>query len=204
MAAQGGLWRMEPPNSKRRPVLIVSRNEAIPVLNNVVLAPLIQHPSVDSDMYPRRTGRRHRPRQCCEFRQHRCRPEIRPTVRLESLGLNSNSRERNCQALCALADCQSGSARPFGGAEGGERHPALCNYRWIPPSFADFVHEVELGTMPRASACHCDVGRLRRGYFARITTSTRRLKRMPSVMGDPSGLCSSTSGRVLPNPTAVN
>ncbi len=31
---------METPNQKRRPVLIVSRNEAIPVLNNVVVAPL--------------------------------------------------------------------------------------------------------------------------------------------------------------------
>jgi mRNA interferase MazF len=31
---------METPNDKRRPVLVVSRNEAIPVLNNVVVAPV--------------------------------------------------------------------------------------------------------------------------------------------------------------------
>jgi mRNA interferase MazF len=31
---------METPNDKRRPVLIVSRDEAIPVLNNVVVAPV--------------------------------------------------------------------------------------------------------------------------------------------------------------------
>lgn len=31
---------MEPPNQKRRPVLVVSRDEAIPVLNNVVVAPV--------------------------------------------------------------------------------------------------------------------------------------------------------------------
>ena len=38
--AQGDVWLMEPPNGKRRPVLIVSRNEVIPALNNVVVAPL--------------------------------------------------------------------------------------------------------------------------------------------------------------------
>jgi mRNA interferase MazF len=31
---------MEPPNGKRRPVLIVWRDSAIPVLNNIVVAPL--------------------------------------------------------------------------------------------------------------------------------------------------------------------
>jgi mRNA interferase MazF len=31
---------METPNSKRRPVLVISRDEAIPVLNNVVVAPV--------------------------------------------------------------------------------------------------------------------------------------------------------------------
>ncbi len=40
MVAQGEIWLLEPPNTKRRPVLIVSRNEAIPVLNNVVVAPI--------------------------------------------------------------------------------------------------------------------------------------------------------------------
>ncbi len=31
---------METPNRKRRPVLVVSRDEVIPVLNNVVVAPV--------------------------------------------------------------------------------------------------------------------------------------------------------------------
>lgn len=31
---------METPNQKRRPVLIVSRDEVIPVVNNVIVAPL--------------------------------------------------------------------------------------------------------------------------------------------------------------------
>jgi mRNA-degrading endonuclease toxin of MazEF toxin-antitoxin module len=37
---QGDIWWMETPNQKRRPVLIVSRNEAIPVLSTLVVAPL--------------------------------------------------------------------------------------------------------------------------------------------------------------------
>ena len=40
MVAQGELWLMETPNAKRRPALVVSRDEAIPVLNNVVVAPV--------------------------------------------------------------------------------------------------------------------------------------------------------------------
>ena len=40
MVAQAELWLMETPNQKRRPVLIVSRDEVIPVLNNIVVAPV--------------------------------------------------------------------------------------------------------------------------------------------------------------------
>lgn len=40
MVAQAELWLMETPNQKRRPVLVVSRDEVIPVLNNVVVAPV--------------------------------------------------------------------------------------------------------------------------------------------------------------------
>lgn len=40
MVARGELWLMEPPNRKSRPALVVSRDEAIPVLNNVVVAPV--------------------------------------------------------------------------------------------------------------------------------------------------------------------
>ena len=40
MVAQGELWLLERPNRKRRPALVVSRDEAIPVLNNVLVAPV--------------------------------------------------------------------------------------------------------------------------------------------------------------------
>jgi len=38
--SHGDIWLMELANDKHRPVLIVTRNEAIGVLNNVVVAPL--------------------------------------------------------------------------------------------------------------------------------------------------------------------
>jgi mRNA interferase MazF len=37
---QGDIWWMETADQKRRPVMIVSRNEAIPVLSAIVVAPL--------------------------------------------------------------------------------------------------------------------------------------------------------------------
>ena len=35
MVAQGELWLMATPTGKNRPALVVTRDEAIPVLNNV-------------------------------------------------------------------------------------------------------------------------------------------------------------------------
>ena len=46
---------METPNDKRRPVLVVSRDEAIPALNNIVVAPDELH-SPHPDLHPRRPG----------------------------------------------------------------------------------------------------------------------------------------------------
>ena len=40
MVAHGEIWWLETPDEKRRPVLVVSRDEAIPVLRNVVVAPV--------------------------------------------------------------------------------------------------------------------------------------------------------------------
>lgn len=103
MVAQGELWLMEPPNAKRRPVLIVSRDSAIPVLNNIVVAPVtstirtiptcvavgrdegIDHDSVAS------------------FDNLAAVPKSILTVRLGSLG--PGGHKRMCDALQALADC---------------------------------------------------------------------------------------------------
>ncbi len=103
MVAQGDLWLMEPPNGKRRPVLVVSRNEVIPVLNNVVVAPVtttvraiptciavgpdegIHHDSVAT------------------FDNLAAVPKAILSVRLGSLG--PGGQDRLCDALSALADC---------------------------------------------------------------------------------------------------
>jgi mRNA interferase MazF len=94
---------MEPPNGKRRPVLVVSRNSAIPVLSNIVVAPVtstirtiptcvavgsdegIDHDSVAS------------------FDNLAAVPKSVLTTRLGSLG--AGARQRMCEALQALADC---------------------------------------------------------------------------------------------------
>ena len=103
MVAQGELWLMEPPNAKRRPVLIVSRDSAIPVLNNIVVAPVtstirtiptcvavgrdegIDHDSVAS------------------FDNLAAVPKSILTTRLGSLG--PGGHKRMCDALQALAVC---------------------------------------------------------------------------------------------------
>ena len=103
MVAQGEIWLMETPNQKRRPVLIVSRSEAIAVLNNVVVAPLtttirdiptclrvgpeegIDHDSVAA------------------FDNLAAVPKSVLTIRLGQLGMGG--RRQICGALQALADC---------------------------------------------------------------------------------------------------
>ena len=103
MVAQGEIWLMETPNQKRRPALIVSRSEAIAVLNNVVVAPLtttirdiptclrvgpeegIDHDSVAA------------------FDNLAAVPKSVLTIRLGQLGMGG--RRQICGALQALADC---------------------------------------------------------------------------------------------------
>jgi mRNA interferase MazF len=94
---------METPNQKRRPVLIVSRDESIPVLNNVVVAPVtstvrdiptciavsadegIDHDSVAT------------------FDNLAAVPKSVLTTRLGALGIDG--RRQICEALAALANC---------------------------------------------------------------------------------------------------
>lgn len=103
MVAQAELWLLETPNSKRRPVLVVSRNEVIPVLNNVVVAPVtstirdiptcipvgpdhgIDHDSVAS------------------FDSLATVPKRLLTVRLGAL--DAIGRQQMCDALSAVSDC---------------------------------------------------------------------------------------------------
>ena len=103
MVAQAELWLMETPNNKRRPVLIVSRDEVISVVNNVVVAPVtstirniptcvavgpdegIDHDSVAT------------------FDNLAAVPKSVLTTRLGALGVDG--RQQICCALDAIADC---------------------------------------------------------------------------------------------------
>lgn len=94
---------METPNQKRRPVLIVSRDEAIPVLNNVVIAP------VTSTLRDIPTCIRVGPDEGIDhesvatFDNLAAVPKSVLTTRLGRLGLGG--RQQICEALEALANC---------------------------------------------------------------------------------------------------
>ena len=103
MVAQAELWLMETPNQKRRPVLVVSRDEVIQVVNNVIVAPVtskirdiptcirvgadegIGHDSVAT------------------FDNLAAVPKSVLTTRLGQLSFSG--RHQICEALAAIADC---------------------------------------------------------------------------------------------------
>ncbi len=103
MVAQGELWLMEPPNGKRRPVLVVSRNEAIPVLNNIVVAPVTRTIRSIPTCVPvgRDEGIDHD--SMATFDSVAAVPKSVLTTRLGALSVAG--RQRMCEALRALADC---------------------------------------------------------------------------------------------------
>ena len=103
MVTQGDIWLMETPNAKRRPVLIVSRNEAIPMLNNVVIAPVTSTlRSIPTCIFvgPEQ-GLDHE--SVASFDNLASVPKSVLTVLLGTLG--PVGRTRICAALKALADC---------------------------------------------------------------------------------------------------
>jgi mRNA interferase MazF len=103
VVAQADIWLMETPNQKRRPVLVVSRDEAIPVLNNVLVAPVTRtvrdiptcirvgpDEGVDHDSV-------------ATFDNLAAVPKSVLTTRLGHLG--PGGRRQICDALAALANC---------------------------------------------------------------------------------------------------
>ncbi len=103
MVAQAEIWLMETPNQKRRPVLIVSRDEVIPVLNNVVVAPVTSTlrdiPTcirVGPDVGIDRDS-------VAAFDNLAAVPKSVLTNRLGQLGVGG--RQQICDALDALANC---------------------------------------------------------------------------------------------------
>jgi mRNA interferase MazF len=103
VVAQGEIWLLETPNQKRRPVLIVTRDEAIPVLNNVVVAPVTSTVRHIPTCIPlgREQGLDHQ--SVASFDNLTAVPKSLLTIRLGSLG--RDRRYSICSALEALADC---------------------------------------------------------------------------------------------------
>lgn len=103
MVAQGELWLLETPNDKQRPVLVVSRNEAIPVLNNVVVAPVTTTIRGIPTCVPLGPEQGIDHDSVATFDNMAAVPKSLLTIRLGSLG--APGRRLICSALRALADC---------------------------------------------------------------------------------------------------
>jgi mRNA interferase MazF len=94
---------METPNQKRRPVLIVSRDEVIPVLNNVVIAPVTSTIRDIPTCIPVGVDEGIDHDSVATFDNLAAVPKSVLTVRLGSLGVGG--RRRICDALAAMSDC---------------------------------------------------------------------------------------------------
>lgn len=103
MVAQAELWLMETPNQKRRPVLVVSRDEVIPVVSNVVVAPITSTIRTIPTCVPvgPDEGIDHDSVAC--FDNLAAVPKSVLTKRLGKLG--TDGRRQICQALDTIADC---------------------------------------------------------------------------------------------------
>ena len=102
MVAQSELWLMETPNHKRRPVLIVSRDEIIPVLNNVVVAPVTSTTRDIPTCVPVGPDEGIDHESVATFENLAAVPKSVLTVRLGSLGVGG--QRRICDALEAMAN----------------------------------------------------------------------------------------------------
>jgi len=103
LVAQGEIWLLETPNDKRRPVLVVSRNEAIPVLNNVVVAPVTSTIRTIPTSVPVGPDEGIDHDSVAAFDNIAAVPKRLLTTRLGRLG--TSGRNVMCSALRALADC---------------------------------------------------------------------------------------------------
>ncbi len=103
MVAQAEIWLMETPNQKRRPVLIVSRNEVIPFLNNVVVAPVTSTIRSIPTCVPVGSDEGIDHDSVATFDNLAAVPKSVLTTRLGELGVGG--RRQICDALDALANC---------------------------------------------------------------------------------------------------
>ncbi len=103
MVAQAELWLMETPNQKRRPVLVVSRDEAIPALNNVVVAPVTSTIRDIPTCIPVGPAEGIDHDSVATFDNLAAVPKSVLTTRLGVLG--EGGRRQICEALDAIANC---------------------------------------------------------------------------------------------------
>jgi mRNA interferase MazF len=94
---------METPNRKRRPVLIVTRDEVIPVLNNIVVAPVTSTIRTIPTCVPVGPDEGIDHDGVANFDNLAAVPRSVLTKRLGGLGVDG--RRRICDALDAIADC---------------------------------------------------------------------------------------------------
>ena len=103
MVAQAELWLMETPNKKRRPVLIVTRDEVIPVVNNVIVAPVTSTVRNIPTCIPVGTDEGIDHDSVATFDNLAAVPKSVLTTRLGQLSFSG--RQQICEALAAIADC---------------------------------------------------------------------------------------------------
>lgn len=103
MVAQAELWLMETPNQKRRPVLVVSRDDVIPVLTNIVVAPVTSTIRDIPTCLPVGPEEGIDRESVASFENLAVVPKSVLTTRLGSLGVGG--RHRICAALEAMANC---------------------------------------------------------------------------------------------------
>jgi mRNA interferase MazF len=94
---------METPNQKRRPVLVVSRDDAISVLNNVVVAPVTSTIRDIPTCIPVGPAEGIDHDSVATFDSLAAVPKSVLTRRLGGLGVGG--RRRICDALDAMANC---------------------------------------------------------------------------------------------------
>ncbi|MBT3326203.1 MAG: type II toxin-antitoxin system PemK/MazF family toxin [Gemmatimonadales bacterium] len=101
--SQGDVWLLETPNDKRRPVLIVTRDEAINVLNNLVVAPFTTTIRSIPTCVPIGPGHGIDRESVASFDNIAIVPKALLTSHLGSLG--PSGHRQICTAIAALADC---------------------------------------------------------------------------------------------------
>jgi mRNA interferase MazF len=100
---QGDIWLVEQPNRRSRPAMVVTRTEAIAVLNDVVVAPITSTLRRIPTCVPVGPGDGVAHDSVAVFDQLRCIPKSALTTRLGQLA--PGRRHEICSAIAAISDC---------------------------------------------------------------------------------------------------